>query len=159
MSLLGSFGNLGGRLFSAGASVIRGFINGIVSMFGSVRSTLRSLTSKFPVWKGPAERDAGLLFGSGVLIMGGFQKGLESRYDAIRDSLGGYTTGLVPAAPAFGSSSAAARTQAAGGAMMDPVTGQRSRALSVTIVQHNPVAESTSVSTNRALNYVKVLGL
>lgn len=97
--ITGALGNLGGLLWNAGASVIRGFINGIKSMIGSVRSTLSGLTSMLPSWKGPAQVDAKILQKSGELVMGGFQAGLESQFGAVQSTLEGFTKSLIPEIP------------------------------------------------------------
>lgn len=91
---LSALGNLGSTLWNAGKSLIQGFINGISSMFGSVKSKLGSLTSSLTSWKGPAGYDAVLLTPAGRLVIDGFIRGLESRYGAVRRSLGALT-GMV----------------------------------------------------------------
>ncbi|QXE37118.1 hypothetical protein KQY30_25770 [Streptomyces sp. GMY02] len=83
--------SLGSTLVSAGKALIRGFIDGITSMFGTVKDKLGSLTSKLTDWKGPESLDRVLLVGAGQLVIDGFIKGLESRYDAVRKSLSGLT--------------------------------------------------------------------
>lgn len=87
-------GNLGSALTWAGRSLIQGFIDGIMSVFHRVRSTLSRLTNLLPSWKGPASKDARLLRDNGRLIIGGFIDGLEDRYSAVRASLSGLTSGL-----------------------------------------------------------------
>ena len=63
-------------------------------MFGSVKSTLGSLTSKLTSWKGPAPVDRVILKDAGRLVMQGFIDGLESQYDAVKDSLTDFTDTL-----------------------------------------------------------------
>jgi phage-related protein len=91
---LSALGNLGSLLIGAGKSLIQGFINGISSMIGSVKSTLGNLTASLTSWKGPADYDAILLTPAGRLVIDGFIRGLESRYGAVRRSLGALT-GMV----------------------------------------------------------------
>ncbi|ATI18719.1 tape measure protein [Streptomyces phage Daudau] len=86
-----ALGSLGSTLLEAGKSLIKGFISGITSMFGAVKSKLGDLTSKLTSWKGPESLDRVLLVGAGQLVINGFIKGLESRYDAVRKSLQGLT--------------------------------------------------------------------
>ncbi|AWN07312.1 tape measure protein [Streptomyces phage Nabi] len=86
-----ALGDLGSYLMDAGRKLIRGFIDGIKNMFGSVKSTLGDLTSKLTSWKGPESLDRVLLVDAGQLVIGGFIKGLESRYGAVRKSLRGLT--------------------------------------------------------------------
>ena len=64
-------------------------------MFSSVQSSLSSLTSLLPSWKGPAPVDKVLLTPAGEMIMQGLIKGLESQYGAVRDSLRGLTEDLT----------------------------------------------------------------
>lgn len=92
--ILGALGNLGSLLYNAGKNVINGFINGIKSMWETVKSTLGKLTSWLPDWKGPATVDKKILFNSGKLVIGGFIDGLENRYGAVRSSLAGLTGSL-----------------------------------------------------------------
>ncbi|SNS50515.1 hypothetical protein [Actinacidiphila glaucinigra] len=82
-----AFGDAKTLLLSAGRAIIRGLIDGLKSMFSSVRSTLGGLTDKLKDWKGPAPKDARLLYDAGQLIIKGLIKGLESQYDKVRQSL------------------------------------------------------------------------
>lgn len=92
--ILSALGNLGSLLLNAGKSVIQGFIDGITSMIGSVRSTLSDLTSKLTSWKGPEDLDKRLLTPAGTYLIDGLIRGLESRYGAVKASLQGLT-GLI----------------------------------------------------------------
>lgn len=94
--ILGVFSGAGSWLISAGRSIIDGFINGIKSAFGAVQSTLGSLTSMLPSWKGPEDLDRVILKDAGRLVIGGFVTGMESQYAAARDSLGRFTASLAP---------------------------------------------------------------
>lgn len=91
----GIFSGAGSWLWNAGVSIIQGLLNGISSMFSSVRNKLSSLTSMLPSWKGPAPVDKVLLTPAGELIMQGLIKGLESQYGAVRASLTGLTEDLA----------------------------------------------------------------
>ena len=91
----GIFASAGSWLWNAGVSIIKGLLNGITSMFSSVRNKLSSLTSMLPSWKGPAPVDKVLLTPAGEMIMQGFIKGLESQYGAVRASLTGLTEDLA----------------------------------------------------------------
>jgi len=81
------FGNAQTILVGAGRQIISGLVNGIKSMFGSVKSTLSDLTNKLTDWKGPAPKDARLLYNAGQLIIRGLVKGLESQYDNVKKAL------------------------------------------------------------------------
>lgn len=78
---------LGSKLYGAGRSLIQGFINGIVSMFGEVQSQLSSLTSKLTSWKGPPDRDATLLTPAGKLLIDGFIRGIDAQVPGLRARL------------------------------------------------------------------------
>lgn len=84
-------GSLAGALFSAGASLIQGLINGITSKIGQVRSKLSELTNLIPDWKGPMDVDKKLLTPSGEAIMDGLIAGFDSRIPEIRATLGAIT--------------------------------------------------------------------
>ncbi|WP_052684536.1 phage tail protein [Lentzea aerocolonigenes] len=94
--ILGSFGNIGSLLFEAGKNLLRGFLRGIESMIGVVRSKLAELTNLLPSWKGPPERDAKLLRANGVLIMRSLVDGFEAEEPAVRR----YLTDLTDRIPA-----------------------------------------------------------
>ncbi|MGQ4351989.1 phage tail protein [Streptomyces drozdowiczii] len=85
--IVGALGNLGGLLFSAGASVISGFIAGIESKVGSVRSTLSGLTSMIPNWKGPKRKDATLLTPAGKSIIKGLVAGIDASTSSLKSKL------------------------------------------------------------------------
>jgi phage-related protein len=110
-----ALGSLGGVLWGAGQSLIRGFIGGIESMYGNVKSSLGSLTGKLTSWKGPASLDAVILRGNGRLVIGGFMAGIADQVPALRRQLGSITGDLpgmgrvgVGAAGGAGGGSAAA---------------------------------------------------
>lgn len=94
-SIKNVFSGAGSWLWNAGKNVIQGFIDGIKSMFSSVQSSLSSLTSLLPSWKGPAPVDKVILKDAGQLVMKGFIDGLESQYGAVRKSLQGFTEDLA----------------------------------------------------------------
>lgn len=85
--IVGALGNLGGLLFSAGASVISGFISGIQSKIGAVQSTLSGLTSMIPNWKGPKRKDAQLLTPAGKSIIKGLIDGLDAATSSLKSKL------------------------------------------------------------------------
>nr|WSX48895.1 hypothetical protein OG409_07995 [Streptomyces sp. NBC_00974] len=107
-----ALGDLGSVLWNAGASLIRGLVDGIKSKIGSIRSTLSGVTSMLPDWKGPAEVDAKILRPAGRLLMQGFQRGITDETPSLQAQLGGLT-GTLPGM-ALGSMGAGGGT--AGGA-------------------------------------------
>lgn len=96
-----ALGDLGHVLFGAGASLIGGFIDGIQSKIGAVTSTLSSLTSKLPDWKGPAELDARILTPSGELLIDGLIAGIQRAVPRVRAELQGLTGQLPQFGPQF----------------------------------------------------------
>lgn len=108
-----ALGSLGGVLYRAGQSLIRGFINGLKSMFGSVKSSLGGLTSKLSSWKGPESLDKRILRPSGRMVLGGFMRGIADQAPALQAQLGGLT-GDLPGMALAGQGAAPAGTNRAG---------------------------------------------
>ena len=100
--ILSALGSLGSLLYNAGRSIIQGLINGLQSMFGSVRDWFTGLTSSLAGWKGPESVDRRLLVRSGQLIMDGFISGLESRRGDVRSSLESLTREVGAFSPDLG---------------------------------------------------------
>lgn len=82
-----ALGGLGGILTAAGRQLIQGFINGISSMFGAVKSKLGGLTDSLTDWKGPPDRDATLLTPAGRLLISGFMAGIDQATPGLRRQL------------------------------------------------------------------------
>jgi len=89
-----ALGSLGSVLWSAGASLIGGLIDGVKSKIGSLKSTLSGITSSLPDWKGPAPVDAKILTPAGRLLIQGFQRGIAAQTPALQQQLGGLTGSL-----------------------------------------------------------------
>ena len=89
-----ALGNLSGRLASAGASLIAGFIAGIVSKIPSVQSVLSGLTSKLTDWKGPKAKDAKILTPAGRLLIQGFIAGIDGTTAQLKSKLASITKAL-----------------------------------------------------------------
>jgi hypothetical protein len=106
-------------LWNAGASLIRGFINGIRSMIGSVRSTLGSITSHLPSWKGPESLDKRILTPSGRWVLQGFQEGIAAQVPALRRQLQGLTAQLPDMTSQVTQQAAPAGVSRAAGAAQD----------------------------------------
>jgi phage-related protein len=96
--ILRSLGSLGGLLRGAGGRVIDGFLDGIRAGFDRVRSTLSTLTSFLPDWKGPPRVDRGILRGSGDLVAGGFEQGFVDRFTGRTRAVMGDLTARIPSA-------------------------------------------------------------
>jgi len=89
-----ALGSLNGVLANAGRSLINGFINGIKSAIGGVRSTLQNLTSSLTSWKGPESLDKRILSPAGRMVIGGFQDGIRAQVPALRRQLQDLTADL-----------------------------------------------------------------
>ncbi|MGW5637119.1 hypothetical protein ACWEWQ_20125, partial [Streptomyces sp. NPDC003832] len=89
-----ALGNVGSVLKNAGIQLIRGFIDGVKSMFGSVKGTLGDLTSQLTSWKGPESLDKRILTPNGHMVIGGFMAGIADRIPALRRQLGTLTSDL-----------------------------------------------------------------
>lgn len=85
--IIRGLGNLSELLLNAGKDLIRGFINGIKSMFGAVKNTLGDLTGKALSWKGPESRDKVLLKPAGHWIIEGFVQGIRDMRSEVQTEL------------------------------------------------------------------------
>lgn len=96
--ILSALGNLGSLLKDAGRDILQGLLDGIESMWNSVKNKLNDLTGMIPDWKGPADRDRTLLVEAGKLVIGGFARGLESEFPTVEAKLAKFTGSLSAAA-------------------------------------------------------------
>lgn len=95
-----ALGNLGGILRSAGQALIRGFVNGIKSMLGSVRDAAGSVVSAArdffpfsPAKEGPFS-GKGYTTYSGRALVEGFQRGIAGQAPRLRAQMAGLMGGL-----------------------------------------------------------------
>ena len=79
--IAGFFSNAGSWLWNAGANIIAGLWNGLVSKWEGVKNWFGGLGSWIQQHKGPPEYDRVMLTENGKLIMQGFAKGLTSGFD------------------------------------------------------------------------------
>lgn len=86
--------NLGDTLAAAGRELMAGFVRGIVSKIGDVKSTLQGVTSKLTDWKGPKAKDAKILTPAGRLLIEGFIKGIDGTTARLRERLESITKAL-----------------------------------------------------------------
>ncbi|MGW1039897.1 phage tail protein [Streptomyces sp. NPDC002547] len=97
-----ALGGLGSRLYGSGRSLIGGFVSGILSKIGEVRSAASRVLSAardyFPF--SPAKRGpfsgSGYTSYSGAALMDGFMGGILSRFPQLRSTLGGLPGVDVP---------------------------------------------------------------
>lgn len=87
-----ALGDLSGILSGAGRTLINGFVSGIKSAFGSVQSTLSTLTDMLPDWKGPKKKDAALLTPAGKLLIAGLVSGIDASTSSLKSKLSSITT-------------------------------------------------------------------
>lgn len=119
-----ALGDLGSTLWNAGSRLVGGFIDGIKSRIGGVKSTLQDLTSKLTSWKGPESLDKKILTPAGEFVMGGFLDGILATIPAIRSALGGFTAELPDmTANVRGVSATPRRTAGSGSRVVFDVTG------------------------------------
>ena len=74
-------------LFEAGASIIRGFLNGLKSAFESVKSFVSGIANWIRDHKGPIEYDRKLLIPAGNAIMGSLDKGLTDKFATVKKTV------------------------------------------------------------------------
>ena len=74
-------------LFEAGASIIRGFLNGLKSAFESVKSFVGSIAGWIRDHKGPIEYDRKLLIPAGNAIMESLDEGLADKFATVKKTV------------------------------------------------------------------------
>ena len=89
-----ALGNLGTLLLDAGKRIIRGLIDGVVSMIGNLKSKFSQITDMIPDWKGPMTLDMKLLTPSGQALMSGLMDGVDDQLPAFERQLAGVTAGI-----------------------------------------------------------------
>lgn len=114
-----ALGNLGKLLVNAGKSIVQGLIDGIKSKFGSLKSTLSSITALIPKSKGPPPKDRILLTPAGQMIIDSLIRGMQSRESTIKATLGTLTSGIGSAGLGIGSRFSSANLATTGGAASD----------------------------------------
>lgn len=89
-SIKGFFRSLGKiNLFEAGASIIRGFLNGLKSVFGGVKDFIGGIGGWIAAHKGPISYDKKLLIPAGNAIMHGLNEGLEEKFKDVKNTVSG----------------------------------------------------------------------
>ncbi|MFF3975283.1 hypothetical protein [Streptomyces sp. NPDC001828] len=94
-NIVNTLGDMGRLLVRAGIDLLNGFLDGISSMWSSVKNKLNGLTDMLPDWKGPARRDRTILAPAGRLVLDGFMDGIEDRIPGLKRQLTGIT-GTLP---------------------------------------------------------------
>lgn len=78
----GFFSGAGTLLYTAGASIISGFLNGLKSMWSNVTGWISGIGDWIKAHKGPISYDRRLLIPAGQAIMTGFAQGLNTGFDS-----------------------------------------------------------------------------
>lgn len=144
--ILSSLGNVGGLLVGAGQAIINGLLNGLRAAFSGVMNFVSGIASWIADHKGPLPYDRRLLIPAGNAIMAGLDKGLARGFEQVKDRVQGMACDLQnvigsdltmnlndPGALTAGLAATPARTVFNIGSI------------------NNPIAEPTSVSTNKQL--------
>lgn len=79
------------NLWNAGSAIINGFLNGLRSAWGSVRSFVSGIADWIRDNKGPISYDRKLLIPAGNVIMSGFNEGLENGFKNTMSKIEGIT--------------------------------------------------------------------
>lgn len=90
-AFLNALGSLGSMLFGIGASIIQGFLDGLLSVWNAVTNFVGGIASWIKDHKGPLSYDEVLLQPAGAAIMGGLHKALKAGMPPITATLGGLT--------------------------------------------------------------------
>lgn len=89
------FNALPTQMFSIGAKIIAGLVDGIKSMFGSVKGSLSTLTANIADWKGPEATDKKLLTPAGQMIIQGLIEGFNNKREELKNALHTITNMIV----------------------------------------------------------------
>ena len=77
------------NLWEAGSAIMRGFLNGLKSVWGSITSFVRSIADWIRDHKGPIEYDRKLLIPAGTAIMESLDEGLTDKFESVKKTVGG----------------------------------------------------------------------
>lgn len=90
-SIIGAFRGLGGILYSAGVSIIRGLQSGLEAQFNQVKRFVSGIAKWIADHKGPISYDKKLLIPQGQAILSGFNKGLLDGWKNTEKIISGMT--------------------------------------------------------------------
>ena len=91
----GFFSDAGSWLLDAGANIIEGLKNGLVSAFEGVKDFVSGIGSWIAEHKGPKAYDLALLVPNGAWIMQSLAKGLQKGFPAVEKTLSSLTDDLM----------------------------------------------------------------
>lgn len=77
------------NLWEAGSAIMRGFLNGLKSVWGSITSFVGSIADWIRDHKGPIEYDRKLLIPAGTAIMESLDEGLTDKFESVKKTVGG----------------------------------------------------------------------
>lgn len=77
------------NLWEAGSAIMRGFLNGLKSVWGSITSFVGSIADWIRDHKGPIEYDRKLLIPAGTAIMDSLDEGLTDKFESVKKTVCG----------------------------------------------------------------------
>ncbi|MGT2769250.1 phage tail tape measure protein, partial [Streptococcus ictaluri] len=77
------------NLFSAGSAIMRSFLDGVKSMWGSITNFFGGIAGWIKAHKGPISYDRRLLIPAGKAIMGGFNRSLVKGFEYVKSNVSG----------------------------------------------------------------------
>lgn len=98
-SILSAVGDLGNLLWSAGASIMQGFLNGLKSFWSDVTGWISGVAEWIAANKGPIDYDRQLLIPHGKAIMEGFGEGLETGFSGVQEYVSAMADDLSDSMP------------------------------------------------------------
>lgn len=139
-AICGVFAGAGAWLWNAGASIIKGLLNGLKAAFGRVKSFVSGIGDWIVRHKGPLSYDKVMLKPAGLAIMRGFDKSLKDGWKDVQRTVNGMNAQINGGFDVDASKSGRANLNAGGGGNTF-----------VTQTFNYPAIAPTSISTQQKL--------
>lgn len=139
-AIIGIFAGAGTWLRNAGASIIKGLLNGLMAAFGKVQSFVSGIGDWIVKHKGPLSYDKVMLKPAGQAIMQGFDKSLKAGWKDVQRTVNGMNAQINGGFDVDASKSGRANVSNGGGG-----------ATYVTQTFNYPAIAPTSISTQQKL--------
>ena len=139
-AICGVFAGAGSWLWNAGASIIKGLLNGLKAAFGKVKSFVSGIGDWIVKHKGPLSYDKVMLKPAGQAIMQGFDKSLRQGWKDVQKTVNGMNAQINGGFEVDASKSGRANVSNGGGG-----------ATYVTQTFNYPAIAPTSISTQQRL--------